>query len=82
AEGWYESQRPDAEDITVGGWSFQRRCPHLKADLTRFGIVEGDQLTCQLHGWKWNLATGRCLTSVGHEIRSEKAGQPEQAPAA
>ncbi|GAA2369562.1 putative Rieske 2Fe-2S iron-sulfur protein [Catellatospora methionotrophica] len=83
AEGWYESQRPDAEDITVGDWSFQRRCPHLKADLTRFGIVEGDQLTCQLHGWKWNLATGRCLTSVGHEIRSEPAGQAGavQAPA-
>ncbi|HCT76180.1 MAG TPA: (2Fe-2S)-binding protein, partial [Micromonosporaceae bacterium] len=29
AEGWYESRRPDAEDITMGGWTFQRRCPHL-----------------------------------------------------
>jgi UDP-MurNAc hydroxylase len=73
AEGWYESQRPDAEDITMGGWTFQRRCPHLKADLTRFGIVEGNRLTCQLHGWQFDLASGRCLTSVGHEIRSEKA---------
>jgi UDP-MurNAc hydroxylase len=73
AEGWYESQRPDAEDIVMGGWKFQRRCPHLKADLTRFGIVDGDTLTCQLHGWKFNLASGKCLTSVGHEIRSEKA---------
>jgi UDP-MurNAc hydroxylase len=73
AEGWYESQRPDAEDITVGGWTFQRRCAHLKADLTRFGIVEGSQLTCQLHGWKWDLATGRCLTAVGHELRSSPA---------
>ncbi|HCT79722.1 MAG TPA: (2Fe-2S)-binding protein, partial [Micromonosporaceae bacterium] len=51
-----------------------RRCPHLNADLTRFGIVEGNQLTCQLHGWKFDLASGRCLTSVGHEIRSEPAG--------
>lgn len=73
AEGWYESRRPDAEDITVGGWRFQRRCPHLNADLTRFGIVDGDQLTCQLHGWKFDLGSGRCLTSVGHEIRSQKA---------
>jgi UDP-MurNAc hydroxylase len=73
AEGWYESQRPDAEDITMGGWTFQRRCPHLKADLTRFGIVEGSRLTCQLHGWQFDLASGRCLTSVGHEIRSEPA---------
>jgi UDP-MurNAc hydroxylase len=79
AEGWYESQRPDAEDITVGGWTFQRRCAHLKADLTRFGIVEGNTLTCQLHGWRWDLASGRCLTSVGHEIRSKKA---EPRPAA
>jgi UDP-MurNAc hydroxylase len=73
AEGWYESQRPDAEDITIGGWTFQRRCAHLKADLTRFGIVEGNTLTCQLHGWRWDLATGRCLTSVGHELRSKPA---------
>ncbi|HEU4421732.1 MAG TPA: (2Fe-2S)-binding protein, partial [Pilimelia sp.] len=39
AEGWYdEHQRTtDAEDITLGDWRVQRRCPHLKADLTRFG---------------------------------------------
>jgi len=73
AEGWYAEQRPDAEDITLGGWVVQRRCPHLKADLTRFGIIEGDQLTCQLHGWKFDLRSGRCLTSVGHEIRSSPA---------
>lgn len=79
AEGWYESQRPDAEDITVGGWTFQRRCAHLKADLTRFGIVEGSTLTCQLHGWRWDLASGRCLTSVGHELRSKPAAQDEPA---
>ena len=43
AEGWYdEHQRTtDAEDVTLGDWRVQRRCPHLKADLTRFGIVEG-----------------------------------------
>jgi UDP-MurNAc hydroxylase len=73
AEGWYESRRPDAEDIVMGGWKLQRRCPHLNADLTRFGIVDGDTLTCQLHGWKFNLASGKCLTSAGHEIRAEKA---------
>ena len=57
AEGWYaEHERStDAEDITLGDWVVQRRCPHLKADLTRFGIVDGDMLTCQLHGWKFDL---------------------------
>jgi len=73
AEGWYAEQKPDAEDVRLGDWVIQRRCPHLKADLTRFGIVEGSKLTCQLHGWQFDLASGRCLTSAGHEIRSSPA---------
>ncbi|WP_306211998.1 Rieske 2Fe-2S domain-containing protein [Actinoplanes sp. RD1] len=74
AEGWYDEHEKavDAEDIHMGDWTVQRRCPHLKADLSRFGIVEGNQLTCQLHGWKFDLPSGRCLTSVGHKIRAEK----------
>jgi hypothetical protein len=42
----------------------------LKADLTRFGVIDGTTLTCQLHGWQFNLASGKCLTSAGHELRS------------
>lgn len=81
AEGWYdEHQRStDAEDITLDGWTVQRRCPHLKADLSRFGIVDGTVLTCQLHGWKFDLPTGRCLTSAGHELRARPAGEPSPA---
>jgi UDP-MurNAc hydroxylase len=76
AEGWYdEHQRAtDAEDVTLDGWVVQRRCPHLKADLTRFGIVDGDTLTCQLHGWRFDLASGRCLTSAGHPLRARPVG--------
>ena len=48
----------------------QRRCPHLRADLTKFGRVEDAVLTCALHGWRFDLPTGRCLTSAGHEIRA------------
>ncbi|GAA1545028.1 MBL fold metallo-hydrolase [Dactylosporangium maewongense] len=83
AEGWFAEQKPDAEDIKLGDWIVQRRCPHLKADLTRFGIVDGNTLTCQLHGWKFDLPSGRCLTSVGHELRSRAAGAsaPASAPA-
>ena len=74
AEGWYdEHEKPvDAEDTQLGDWTVQRRCPHLKADLSRFGIVDGNVLTCQLHGWKFDLPSGRCLTSVGHKIRATK----------
>lgn len=81
AEGWYdEHQRStDAEDTVLGDWTVQRRCPHLKADLSRFGIVDGDVLTCQLHGWKFDLPSGRCLTSVGHQVRAHRTGteQPQ-----
>jgi len=80
AEGWYAEQKPDAEDVKLGDWILQRRCPHLKADLTRFGIIDGDTLTCQLHGWRFDLASGKCLTSAGHEVRARRAGTP--APAA
>ena len=77
AEGWFAEQNEaeSAETITLESgsgeqWDVQRRCPHLKADLTRFGSVEGEVLTCQMHGWKWRLTDGKCLTAVGHDIRS------------
>jgi UDP-MurNAc hydroxylase len=77
AEGWFAEQNSAeaAETVTLDGWDVQRRCPHLKADLTRFGTVdtvpgEGAVLTCQMHGWKWRLTDGKCLTSVGHDIRA------------
>lgn len=84
AEGWYDEHRrsSDAEDARLEGWVVQRRCPHLKADLTRFGIVDGDVLTCQLHGWKFNLSSGQCLTSAGHQIRARQATADEAVPPA
>jgi UDP-MurNAc hydroxylase len=83
AEGWYdEHQRnTDAEDTLLGDWLVQRRCPHLKADLSRFGVIDGNTLTCQMHGWKFDLPSGRCLTSSGHELRARPADQPAADPA-
>jgi UDP-MurNAc hydroxylase len=78
AEGWFAEQNAAeaAETTTLDGWDVQRRCPHLKADLSRFGSIDGDVLTCQMHGWKWNLTNGKCLTSVGHDLRAAPTGQP------
>ena len=70
AEGWFAEAANDDETIVLGGYGIQRRCPHLKADLTRFGRVADGVLTCQMHGWKWNLETGKCITSVGRPIRT------------
>jgi UDP-MurNAc hydroxylase len=71
AEGWYAEAAHDDETITMDGWAFQRRCAHLKADLTRFGHIKGRVLTCQMHGWKWRLTDGKCISSVGHPMRTE-----------
>ncbi|HNM84289.1 MAG: MBL fold metallo-hydrolase [Mycobacterium sp.] len=73
ADGWFAETHDDSASITLGGWEIQRRCPHLKADLSKFGVVEGSTLTCNLHGWQWNLENGRCLTSRGHELRCSKS---------
>ncbi len=73
AEGWYAEQANDDEDVTLNGWCLQRRCPHLKADLTHFGEIDNQAgtLTCRMHQWRWDLASGRCLTSAGHELRAK-----------
>jgi UDP-MurNAc hydroxylase len=76
AEGWYTEQNAAEanEMIDLDGWQVQSRCPHLKADLKRFGRIEDGVLTCQMHGWRWRLADGKCLTSVGHDLRSAPLG--------
>jgi len=72
ADGWFSEAHDDSATIELDGWQVQRRCPHLKADLSKFGVVEGNALTCNLHGWQWDLESGRCKTSKGHELRSSK----------
>ncbi|MDT5133661.1 MAG: UDP-MurNAc hydroxylase, partial [Mycobacterium sp.] len=72
ADGWFAEAHDDTASVLLDGWEVQRRCPHLKADLSKFGVVEGNTLTCNLHGWQWNLQNGRCLTSKGHELRCER----------
>jgi UDP-MurNAc hydroxylase len=63
AEGFYAEQSTVDQFFEAEGYRIQRRCPHLKSDLTRFSTIEGGILTCTLHGWQFELATGRCLTS-------------------
>nr|WP_274638284.1 Rieske 2Fe-2S domain-containing protein [Microbacterium bovistercoris] len=69
-ENWYSEQTDTSEDVQLGDWVVQRRCPHLRADLSKTGKIEDGVLTCSMHDWKWDLASGRCLTTQGHPIRS------------
>ena len=75
AEGCYAEQVSGKEFFECAGYLIQRRCPHMKGDLTRFGQVEDGILTCTLHGWRFELATGRCLTSDDRRLFSEKISE-------
>ena len=60
-------------DIELGDWIVQRRCPHRNADLAVFAEIEDTTLTCTLHGWRFDLETGRCLTAADHPLRVDDA---------
>ena len=71
SEGYYAERTPEQQLWEVDGYRIQRRCPHMKADLTRFSHVENGVLTCTMHGWQFELATGRCLTSDDRRLFSQ-----------
>ncbi len=88
-EGYYAEQSLDQQFWETHGYRIQRRCPHLKADLTRFARIEDGVLTCTMHGWQFELASGRCLTSDDRKLYSQRidadgtpineAGEPVEA---
>jgi UDP-MurNAc hydroxylase len=82
AEGWYASQQGDEAEIQLDDWIVQRRCPHLQGELSRFGKIDGSTLTCTVHGWQFDLATGRCLVSEAqaHRLRSRRARELPNPP--
>ena len=62
----------DESDITIGEYTVQRRCPHRNADLSVFGEIDGDNLVCTLHGWKFDLETGQCRNAAEKAIRVKR----------
>jgi UDP-MurNAc hydroxylase len=70
ADRYYAEEEATGGDFQIGQWRVPIRCPHRKADLSQFGELDGEVLTCQMHGWQFNLATGRCLTSAAHKINA------------
>src|SRR3954451_21198518 len=70
-ERCYAAQRRRDEFFERDGWRIERYCPHRQADLTRFGEIANGVLTCALHHWRFDLATGRCLTSDDRHLRCE-----------
>jgi len=79
AEGYYAEKAKAEGTFVLDGWEIQRRCPHMKADLTRFASTADGVMTCALHGWQFELETGRCLTSEGHELSARRLTEEELA---
>jgi UDP-MurNAc hydroxylase len=61
------------EEIRIGNHICERTCPHRQADLKVFGEIEEGHLVCTLHGWRFDLDTGECLTATNRKIRIRKA---------
>jgi UDP-MurNAc hydroxylase len=61
------------EDIRLGDWIVQRACPHREADLSVFGEIEGNELVCTLHGWRFDLETGQCRNADDRPLRVRRA---------
>jgi UDP-MurNAc hydroxylase len=66
-----ESQMSN-EEVVVGDYIVSRYCPHRQADLGTFGAIEGNELVCTLHGWRFDLATGKCISAASKSISIRK----------
>lgn len=58
-----------SDEIILGDYVMQRKCPHRKADLSVFGEINGDELTCSLHGWRFDLNDGHCLNAENRPLQ-------------
>lgn len=61
------------EEIRIGDYIVERLCPHRQADLSVFGEIDDHQMVCTLHGWRFDLETGRCLTADDRRLRIRRA---------
>lgn len=50
--------------------AFQGVCPHDDVSLVDYGVLDPDaQVRCRVHGYRFDLATGRCENSPRMELR-------------
>ena len=62
-------QESPSEEIQLGEFTLERYCPHRKADLSVFGCIEGDEVVCTLHGWRFRTSDGTCLTAEDRKLQ-------------
>ncbi len=61
------------EEIRIGDYIVERLCPHRQADLSVFGEIDDHEMVCTLHGWRFDLETGRCFTADDRRLRIRRA---------
>ncbi len=61
------------EEIRLGDYIVERLCPHRQADLSVFGEIDDGEMVCTLHGWRFDLETGRCFTADDRRLRIRRA---------
>ena len=57
--------------FNVGGKLFgiEAACRHAKANLAA-GKLEGNVVECFMHGWRYDVTTGECLTESYGQVRT------------
>jgi UDP-MurNAc hydroxylase len=65
AEAYYARADDEVEWVEIDGYVVERRCPHQRAELRRMATICDGVLECAVHGWRWDIDTGRCLNSEG-----------------
>ncbi len=50
-------------------YAIENECPHHGAPLCE-GYVDGELVSCPLHGWQFDLQTGESMTVPGMDVRA------------
>ena len=66
------ARRLEDDDVAIvkldtGIHAFVNVCPHQHTPLVDKygGQIAGEELTCPMHGWTYNLKTGKCVNESG-----------------
>jgi nitrite reductase/ring-hydroxylating ferredoxin subunit len=52
--------------------AFQGVCPHDDVDLRDYGKLDGRELTCRVHGYRFDIFDGHCEHVPGLHLRRYK----------
>jgi 3-phenylpropionate/trans-cinnamate dioxygenase ferredoxin subunit len=59
--------------IEDGFFAIEDTCKHMDALLSE-GPLEGDILVCPLHGWEYDVRTGKCVAPTWGKMKRDNRG--------